>query len=515
MKRKITVVITLLLIAAALLLYSKYQNEISDLMLPGISADSNIALVTAYSEDNPGLAYDIKGYFKDGGFIFFLPVRCDASRLVFYALDEDGKRLDKFVHDFYAENFMTVGEVTVTAMISKIPSLEIRLSKGSLLEVEESEDHSIYAFGDMTMSASDEEVISKGYEGVMHSRNGKRGSAGTMSLRGHGNISWEAEKKSYNIYAENDMSLLGMRSTDKWVLLANADDYSLLRNEVFLELSQKLLGRYAPQFRQVDLFIDGEYRGLYLLTQKVEISKASVDIIKGRDVLYRWGMLGEDKYKLDMSRNLFRDELTNVVEVMDSQGSSEDYDRAQSFIASISDEGDGYLQLMDTDSFARYYWIQEFAKNTDATSRSFYTVWKYDDNKMYAEPVWDMDRTAGVVEPFARPVDYIYPTGWAVRQEEWFVPLFEKESFVKEVQRVYEENHLAAVFDECAEGVSAKAEYIRASANMNFTRWDILSKEQNNQIVRYMGESTFDTQVQWLMEWLRQRSEWILENLDL
>lgn len=513
MKRKIAVVLCFVIFMTLLCGYYKYQNKIKDMLLPGITAGDEIAGVIACADDNPGINYDIKGYLKDGAFILFLPVRCDLSAVQFYAVDENGRRLEKIQHDFNAEKTMLVGGVAVTAMKSQVPSLEIVFNKGSLSELEASADHSVYAFGNMTISASDTEVLAKGYEAVLHSKNGKNGSAGTMSMRGHGNITWGLDKKSYNIFAENEMSLLGMKPADNWVLLANAEDYSLLRNEVFLDLAGEVSGTFTPECRPVDLFVEGEYRGLYLLTQRVEISKASVDIVKGRDVLYRWGMLGEDKYKLDT--DLFRDEETKVVEVIDSAGVPEDYARAQQFMEELSQPGDEYLEMTDITSFARYYWLQEFAKNTDATSRSFYTVWKNDSQKMYAEPVWDMDRTAGVVEPFMRPADYLYPTEWAVRKEEWFTALFEKESFREEVKRVYLEENLDRIFAEAVQGIPAKRDYIRPSADMNFIRWEVLSKEQNNQIVRYMGVSTFDTQTEWLYEWLSQRREWLRENLDL
>ncbi len=516
MKKKVMVLAIFIFMMLGMCFIYRYGNRIEDLSLPGVEAGQHISDVCAYADDNEGMNCDIHGFSKDGAMVLFLPTRVDASGLIFYALDENGTKMARIEHDFSAENAMLVGDTTVLVMQSSLPSVEISLQKGTLEEVEDSKSHEVYAYGNMVITASDEMANIYGCEEVTKTRDKDRGSYASMSIRGHGNISWKNDKKGYNVFTENEMSILGMKPGESWVLLANAEDYSLLRNEVFLELAQKLGIEYTPECRQVDLFVDGEYRGLYLLTERVEVSDNSVNIRPEQDYLYRWGMYGKGGYTL--STDVFRNEDTKVVEVIDEKKPERveaAYSIAQSFISAIENTAsDEYLEQTDLDSFARYYWIQEFAKNTDATSRSFYTVYRQPEGKMYVTSVWDMDRTAGAIEPFERAVDYIYPTGYAVREEEWFVPLFAHADFSERVDEIYAEENLAEVFRECAQDVYSKAEYIRPSANMNFTRWDVLKNEQNNQIVRYMGESTFDTQVEWLAEWLRQRTEWFEENSE-
>ena len=132
---------------------------------------------------------------------------------------------------------------------------------------------------------------------------------------------------------------------------------------------------------------------------------------------------------------------------------------------------------------------------------------------MYMNPVWDMDQTAGVVEPYLREVDYLYPQEWAVRYEEWYKPLFEREEFAQKVDEVYKRGDMTAVMDECIRAIPQKAEDIRTAAMMNFLRWDILDEPQNNRIYFYMEDNSWDAQVEWLHIWLKYRKEWMDEEL--
>ena len=524
MKKIATLFIFIAFITALYCVYSVYsRRDIS--RLPGVTDPMQVADIEAYPEDNPGLGFDIRAFKKDGVFILFLPVRVDESSLVFYILDSEGNALDRVAHDFSSEGeYLICGALPVKVMRSDLPSLEISLVKGTLDEVEESKDQLFRAGGDMVLSCSDEMAGRLGCETVVKSRDREYSLPGSLELWGHGNASWLLDKKSYDIKLETWPEILDMGSGDRWVLLANAIDLTLLRNEVFLDMADKCSLPYTPKLRHVDLFVDGEYRGCYSLAQKVETGEERVAIIPGRDYFYRWGLPGRESDKVpadpgdtrvvyQLPRLIFRDKLTNVVELKDVGdvfSSREALDIAFDTMDAVADtDSDRYLDRIDVKNWARYYWVQEFSKNTDATSRSLYTFWEGDEKRMVMGPVWDMDQTAGVEEPFDRPADYIYPTEWAVRCEEWYVPLFEHKSFSEVVNEVYRDEDLAAVFAHCIEEIPERAAAVRRSAEMNFIRWDCLDEPQNNQIVRYMGQSTIDTQVEWLYQWCLQRLEWI------
>lgn len=494
-----------------------YHSRIFAAVLPGVTDASKVEGIVVPADENTGIACDIKGFAKDGRYIIFLPVRADISSLVLYPTDSEGHRLERIVHDFSKEELIIAAALPVSVMKSDLPCVEVEFVKngGSLEEVEDSKDHSVYAFGNLTVTCSDETADSLGCDPVVKSRDRNMGQRGSVALRGHGNASWLLDKKSYNLELEAGSDLLSMGSAEKWILLANSVDKTLIRNRVFYRLAEDCGLKYTPEVRQTDLFIDGEYRGCYSLAEAVEAAPGRIDIAPGRDFLYRWGLPGPEAHQLPFM--MFRDELTNVVELKslkDVSSQRKGLDIAFEMMNAIRRTDDeSYLDLIDLESWARYYWVQEFSKNTDATSRSVYTIWREDTGRMEMSPVWDMDQTAGVVEPFERPADYLYPTEWAVRHEEWYVPLFEHPSFENEVKRIYSEGGIDLAFDRCAGYVSEAAAEVKNGAVMNFTRWDVMGEPENNQIVRWMGESTLDTQTQWLEIWVAQRRDWIKEEM--
>ena len=97
-------------------------------------------------------------------------------------------------------------------------------------------------------------------------------------IYGHGNDSWAAQKKSYNLKLENRSDFLGMGENEDFVLLAGYRDDSLMSYVTTTSLIQELGFEYAPEFRLVNLYVEGEYAGVYFLAEKIEIDENRVEI---------------------------------------------------------------------------------------------------------------------------------------------------------------------------------------------------------------------------------------------
>ena len=102
--------------------------------------------------------------------------------------------------------------------------------------------------------------------------------SGTMQIRGHGNTTWLLPKKPYKLKLDSKASLLGMPAGKTWVLLANYDDKSLLRDQVAFEVGRRLGMAWTPNSRFVELFLNGQYEGNYQLTEEIKIDKNRVNI---------------------------------------------------------------------------------------------------------------------------------------------------------------------------------------------------------------------------------------------
>lgn len=132
--------------------------------------------------------------------------------------------------------------------------------------VDSSSDHSATDTGTMTVFApgSSAPVFDGAIDGV----------------RGRGNSTWGGcSKKPYQVKLKKKVELLGNGEKSKtWLLLANAADPTLLRNTISYKLGLYLGSEGTPTCEPCDLYYNGEYRGSYLITEKVKVEKSGVDI---------------------------------------------------------------------------------------------------------------------------------------------------------------------------------------------------------------------------------------------
>ena len=89
---------------------------------------------------------------------------------------------------------------------------------------------------------------------------------------------WILPKKPYKLKLDSKASLLGMPAGKTWVLLANYDDKSLLRDQVAFEVGRRVGMAWTPNSRFVELFLNGQYEGNYQLTEEIKIDNNRVNI---------------------------------------------------------------------------------------------------------------------------------------------------------------------------------------------------------------------------------------------
>lgn len=509
MKRKKLIIVISLCILLGIFAYEIYDGLNGVQSVVGYTTAENYAGVVVPAKENEGFTFDIKGYGRYDYVYLFMPSRADLTKVTYYSVDKDGRYLERFMTDFTLGQGK-IGELKIIAMKSSLPAVSIWTDDryGTMEEVETSENHSVYAYGNMSVEVPDEMAEAHNWERQYISTENDSETQGTMHVRGMGNITWEEDKKSFQINTEKRIDLLGMKPGKKWALVANATDYSLLRNQVFLECAADMGLAYTPEIRQIDLYINGDYRGVYSLCSKVEADKARVPIDESRDYLFRWGMMGKE-YSFPLISTSIQNKdfrIANVESNVDEERLKSAAKIAQNVLTAIEDtDTDEFLQYIDLESFAKYYWIQEFSKTTDPIARSVYSYWIEDEKKMYMGPAWDYDRTAGAIEPFQPEHDYLWPEDYTARYEGWYVPLFCHKEFRDEVRRVYQEGGVKEAIQESYQKMPGRISEITPSANMNFIRWDVLTIPQNNKI----EATTFEGQTQWLTKWLNMRADWL------
>jgi len=213
-----------------------------------------------------------------------------------------------------------------------------------------------------------------------------------------GNSTAWAEKKPYNIKFSEKTDLLGTGKTKKWSLLAECYDTSLMRNYIFQNLAKDMELEYTSQCEYVDVIFDGMYMGAYLLIEPADVGKTGVDVdIDNGDFLVEYEFervednttyieIGKDKLRFAINEpeepsieqlKYVKDTMENIYSVFVSQ----DYEKVK--------------EVIDVESFAKFYLVNEYAKpvDFDYSSVKFY----FKDGKLYAGPVWDFDLSSNNV----------------------------------------------------------------------------------------------------------------------
>lgn len=227
--------------------------------------------------------------------------------------------------------------------------------------------------------------------------NGKIDKFENVEIKGRGNSTWEYSKKPYQISFNHKVDLLKLGKAKKWVLLASRADHTFLRNDIAFRLAEMLELKYNHRGEFVELYFDGEYEGLYYLIQKIDIAKNSVDLRTNGGLLFELDNVyadeDDEEYYVSVSGN------TLVLKDI-KQDNEETRDWiVEVFLNNVNEletlakmgNYDEVSKIIDVESFAKYYLVNEFAVNPDAYSTSFYLYKDGIEDKIHAGPVWDFD----------------------------------------------------------------------------------------------------------------------------
>ncbi len=344
----------------------------------------------------------------------------------------------------------------------------------------------------------------------------------TILLRGRGNNSWGYEKKSYKMKFPEKVNLFGLGTgKDKvWVLLANVCDQSLQRNHVALELARAFDGvAFSPASMSVEVYLNGEYRGVYLLAEEIRDSKARVNIDTDEyetevDIGYLVELssysdgdtftVGGKQYMVhsDLSEN--RSQKNKQLKYI-----SEYLDKCMSALK----EGDRQKieELMDLDSLIDTYLTEEVVKNLDVGWDSYY-LYKEKGGKLYFGPIWDFDLSLGNAN---EGEEYIEGMFAATRSgsgggNAWYYRAMEHGWFRELVAARWDEVKKDLI-DVIPSNVREEGASKLRSYERNFVRWPIFGTTQNRETEFIRRLKTYTEHYEYLASWAEQRIAWLDE----
>lgn len=339
-----------------------------------------------------------------------------------------------------------------------------------------------------------------------------------LEIRGRGNSTWkEYDKKPYRIKFDSRVSLFGMKSAKNYVLLAEHGDKSLLRNYIAHKMSTYTNLDYKIETRYVNVYLNGQYNGLYLLTEQVEIDKNRLAIpsdigehgflIELEDDSRLDGLIERIHYVRVNERNFLikRPKLEKLD--LDEAYIKSDYvkEYLEEMFNHLSEPT--YTNYIDEEQFIEYFIIEEITKNVDINFSSVF-LHKRPDELIKMGPLWDFDISMGNGDYY----EYT-PEGFHANTNVILIELLKNPTFKQNyLNRFYE--FINFYKDDILNDLENAFHLIMVDAEINFQTWQILDKNIWPNPNPMLEATTYYMQYEYLENWLIERFAWLLKNLN-
>ena len=363
-----------------------------------------------------------------------------------------------------------------------------------------------------------------------------------------GAVSQYEDKKSYGFEIRDksdslsNKSLLGLPKNDDWILHGPMSDKSLIRNVLTYTLSNQM-SKYASKCQFVELEINGNYKGLYILMDKIKQDKGRITIKKlDKDDNSPEKISGGYILKIDKTAGKDSDwnnytEQNSFTSNYDAKGKLSnkskihylyEYPKAKNITAQqkayisqyvdnfekkiASNSSENYQELMDIDSFVDYFILTEFIQNNDGYRISNF-LQKDRDKKLTMGPIWDCDLAYGPENTFC---DGMGKDNWVFRYNQycgsdpWLVPfwwekLMQDENFKSKVNKRWKSLRINVLSEEnLTKTIDSLTQYLHKNnlVDRNYERWGERKKDANYK-ERHLKH------IEHIKTWTKQHSAWI------
>ncbi|MFN8345790.1 MAG: CotH kinase family protein [Spirosomataceae bacterium] len=373
---------------------------------------------------------------------------------------------------------------------------------------------------------------------------------GTVGIELRGSASQFFPKKPYGFETRDGtdksikVPILGMPAESDWILNASYTDKSLLRDVLTYHLSNQM-GRYASRTKFVELVLNGEYRGVYIMMEKIKRDANRIDIASLKntdntgDALTGGYILKIDKntgtpnayWKSPYPAN-HNMEIDIMIEypkkdvITDAQYNyiKNHFTEFETVLksAAFKDPVNGYAKYIDTDSFIDYFLLTELTYNIDAFRLSifFYKDRDSRNSKIKMGAPWDYDHAYGnanfcrgwetnhwaydFIREFCPSEDKQVPFWWARLLEDRDFCIKVRDRWQQLRQNQWNTQNITSF-------INQNAALLNESQARNFQRWPILGEWV---WPNYYYGNTYQEEVDWFKNWTQQRLNWLDANIS-
>lgn len=353
-----------------------------------------------------------------------------------------------------------------------------------------------------------------------------------------GNSTARKIKHPYKVKFKKNRRPFGLPEDKTWILLANYGDRALIRTQIGYDVGAGLDGlTWTPRGTFTELYVNGDYKGSYQLSESIKIDKNRINISQERGIIVEIdkhyaddnipGFFGDHKIPYAFKDPDQRKKLKDGSE--DPEGITDDKiagmkSRIMAFEEVLygkdfKDPEDGWTKYLDLDSAVDYYLVKEFTKENDGDfyRSNFFYIPDYTDSskKFQMGPVWDFDRSAGskpAPEEGATST-VASPKGWWLRgnsspnhstsKTHWYVQITKDPVFIKALKKRWAEKR--GFFKDMTDaGIDRNVDKVGVAARNDRLRWGPESPLRlPPRADTYAGEIAF------MKNWYKQRFEWM------
>ena len=345
--------------------------------------------------------------------------------------------------------------------------------------------------------------------------NGKISTKQTGKIRIRGNSSKDLEKHAFQINLDKKEKILDMPAkAKKWVLLANHMDKSLIRNLVAFKISSLLGQKYSPACKSIDLIVDGDFEGNYIICDKIEKGEGRVELdsmdetyneypnITGGYLMEIDGFADQEPYHFTSKKG-----VKVTIKYPDTTNQQNSY--LKNWFDSIEENiyNNQIVDNVDLETFSQFFILNEFCADIDSVWSSYYITKQRNDDKMHFGPAWDFDLSLdndNRLYPTNSKGKWIFNFGLSSGTFRQFISkLVSCPKSLNYVQQKWLDVTTNSFTKENVFNfIEEQIKYIDESQKLNFKRWDVLNK-----ILQYeaVARGSYEEEIKHLKEFIEER----------
>ena len=324
-----------------------------------------------------------------------------------------------------------------------------------------------------------------------------------------------------------DVSIMGMAPHHEWALHGPYLDKSLIRNYMWYNIAGEIMD-YAPNVRFCEVVINGEYQGLYAMTETITNGEDSRLDMSMPDDAYSMVsyVVRLDRGSSNPLKNIetftsYTLRQNQVIDIVYPGAENLTQERIDYITQDFSDfekslysydydtEPHAWWNDADMDSFVEYFILNEFTCNYDVGARSTY-VYK-DLRGKYKMCLWDMNSSCDNFH-----LSQTDPQEFRMQYITWFYMLVKDEHFVERVIDRYRELRTTYLSDEyLMDYIDRVVAYLESAIDRNFEVWGYAFEEYRPLSPSQRNPETFNDAVEQLKQFIVKRGSWMDENIEI